>query len=282
MSRPVARLLNNASIETALWAPSPAPWFEEGKRREKLVSDASELAAFAGTAPAGWLESWQRLGASAAASIQKRIEGPGGLNGPLVAREVWRAARGNLVFGSSNVIRDADLCGMPADASEAHVYANRGLAGIDGTIATATGIAQSRAGLKTTVLLGDVTFLHDVGGLLLGLGEPEPEMDVIVLNDGGGAIFSTLEHGAVEESGRYADAVERLFGTPHRVRIESLAAAYRWEYLAVDDVDGLRRALGTTGARRRLIEVVVGRSGLRALHAEIAETVNALEWPEGR
>ena len=282
LSRPVARLLNNASVETALWAPSPAPWFEEGKRREKLVSDASELAAFAGTAPAGWLESWQRLGASAAASIQKRIEGPGGLNGPLVAREVWRAARGNLVFGSSNVIRDADLCGMPADASEAHVYANRGLAGIDGTIATATGIAQSRAGLKTTVLLGDVTFLHDVGGLLLGLGEPEPEMDVIVLNDGGGAIFSTLEHGAVEESGRYADAVERLFGTPHRVRIESLAAAYRWEYLAVDDVDGLRRALGTTGARRRLIEVVVGRSGLRALHAEIAETVNALEWPKGR
>ena len=118
-----------------------------------------------------------------------------------MAQEVWGTARGNLVFGSSNVIRDADLCGTPADKSAAHVYANRGLAGIDGTIATATGIAQTRAGLKTTVLLGDVTFLHDVGGLLLGLGEPEPEMDVIVLNDGGGAIFSTLEHGAVEESG---------------------------------------------------------------------------------
>ncbi|MFF5791707.1 2-succinyl-5-enolpyruvyl-6-hydroxy-3-cyclohexene-1-carboxylic-acid synthase [Paeniglutamicibacter sp. NPDC012692] len=282
LSRPVARLLNNASIETALWAPAPAPWFEEGKRRERLVSEASELEAFAGIAPAGWLEGWQRLGASASQTIQQRIEASGGLNGPVVAQEVWGTAKGNLVFGSSNVIRDADLCGTPADASAARVYANRGLAGIDGTIATATGIAQTRAGLKTTVLLGDVTFLHDVGGLLLGLGEPEPEMDVIVLNDGGGAIFATLEHGAVEESGRYADAVERLFGTPHRVRIESLAAAYGWEYLAVGDVDGLRRALDARGGRRRLIEVEVGRSGLRALHAEITEAVNALEWPESR
>ncbi|MBP2387022.1 2-succinyl-5-enolpyruvyl-6-hydroxy-3-cyclohexene-1-carboxylic-acid synthase [Paeniglutamicibacter kerguelensis] len=282
LSRPVARLLNNASIETALWTPAPAPWFEEGKRREKLISKASELEAFAGTAPVGWLASWQKLAISATNAIQQGIEGYGGLNGPLVAQEVWGTVRGNLVFGSSNVIRDADLCGTPADKSAAHVYANRGLAGIDGTIATATGIAQTRAGLKTTVLLGDVTFLHDVGGLLLGLGEPEPEMDVIVLNDGGGAIFSTLEHGAVEESGRYADAVERLFGTPHRVRIESLAAAYGWEYLAVDQMDGLRRVLGSTGPRRRLIEVVVRRSGLRALHAEITEAVNALEWPESR
>ncbi|MGL3806843.1 2-succinyl-5-enolpyruvyl-6-hydroxy-3-cyclohexene-1-carboxylic-acid synthase [Paeniglutamicibacter sp. R2-26] len=280
LSRPVARLLNNASIETALWAPAPAPWFEEGKRRERLVSEAFELEAFAGTSPAGWLEGWQRLGTLASHSIQQRTEATGGLNGPLVAREIWGTATGNLVFGSSNVIRDADLCATPAAAPAAHVYANRGLAGIDGTIATATGIAQARAGLKTTVLLGDVTFLHDVGGLLLGLGEPEPDMDVVVLNDRGGAIFSTLEHGAVEESGRYADAVERLFGTPHRVGIEALAAAYGWEYLAVDDGDGLRRALASTGARRRLIEVAVERSGLRSLHARIGKAVNALEWPE--
>lgn len=280
LSRPVARLLNDASIETALWAPAPAPWFEEGKRRERLVSEASELEAFAGTTPAGWLECWQRLGTLASQSIQQRIEATGGLNGPLVAQEIWGTVSGNLVFGSSNVIRDADLCATPAAAPAAHVYANRGLAGIDGTIATATGIAQARAGLKTTVLLGDVTFLHDVGGLLLGLGETEPEMDVVVLNDGGGAIFSTLEHGAVEESGRYSDAVERLFGTPHRVRIESLAAAYSWDYAAVGCLDELRRVLGSRTGHRRLVEVSVGRGSLRALHAGIAAATGALRWPE--
>lgn len=160
------------------------------------------------------------------------------------------------------------------------MYANRGLAGIDGTIATATGIAQTRAGLKTTVLLGDVTFLHDVGGLLLGSGEPEPEMDVVVLNDGGGAIFSTLEHGAVAESGRYAHAVERLFGTPHSVRLEALAAAYGWEYQAAGNLGELSRVLGSTGAPRRLVEVAVGRNDLRALHARIGDAVNTLQWPE--
>ena len=278
----MARLLNNPSIETALWAPAPAPWFEEGKRREKLISEASELEAFAGNAPAGWLESWQRAGRPRPPhAIQQRIESSGGLNGPLVAQEVWGMAKGNLVFGSSNVIRDADLCGTPADKSAAHVYANRGLAGIDGTIATATGIAQTRAGLKTTVLLGDVTFLHDVGGLLLGLGEPEPEMDVVVLNDGGGAIFSTLEHGAVEESGRYADAVETALRHPAQgadripgcgLRLGVPRRGRAWT--------GFAGSLGSTGAPRRLIEVVVGRNGLRALHAGIAEAVNALEWPE--
>lgn len=280
LTRPVARLLGNPSIETALWAPAPVPWFETGKRRETLISDPSELAAFAGSAPDNWLECWQELGEAATTLIQGLIESSGELNGPLVAREIWAVAKGNLVMGSSNVIRDADLCGNPAASPAAHVYANRGLAGIDGTIATATGIAQTRAGLKTTVLLGDVTFLHDVGGLLLGSGEPEPEMDVVVLNDGGGAIFSTLEHGAVAESGRYAHAVERLFGTPHSVRLEALAAAYGWEYQAAGNLGELSRVLGSTGAPRRLVEVAVGRNDLRALHARIGDAVNTLQWPE--
>lgn len=280
LTRPVARLLGDPAIETALWAPEPVPWFEIGKRREALISDPSELADFAGNAPEDWLESWLELGEAASTLIKGLVESSGELNGPLVAREVWSMAKGNLVLGSSNVIRDADLCGTPAGSAAAHVYANRGLAGIDGTVATATGIAQIRAGLKTTVLLGDVTFLHDVGGLLLGAGEPVPDMDVVVLNDGGGAIFSTLEHGAVAESGRYANTVERLFGTPHDVRLEALAAAYGWEYRAAASLGELGQILGSTGARRRLIEVTVGRSDLRALHARIADAVGALEWPE--
>ncbi len=281
LTRPVAMLLGNPEIDSALWARDPAPWFEPGRRREQVIADPVALAEFAGLGPEGWLGLWQKLGRHAAAVIEEEVTKHGGLNGPAVARVVWALSRGNLVLGSSNLIRDADLCGEPSPRPAATVYANRGLAGIDGTLATATGIAQSRGGRKTTLLVGDVTFLHDVGALLIGEGEPEPEMDVVVLNDGGGAIFSTLEHGAVEESGRYANAVERLFATPHRVGIRPLAAAYGWEHVAVKTVEELSRVLRAPGTRR-IIEVVVPRSGLRAMHAGIAARTGELAWPEER
>lgn len=279
LSRPVALLLGNTDIQTALWAPKPAPWFEPGRRREQIIADATELVRFAGNPPAGWLGGWQKLGTQAEAPIEKCIAAGGLLNGPLVAREVWARAAGNLVLGSSNVIRDVDLCGVPQDRASARVYANRGLAGIDGTVATATGIARARTATKTTLLVGDVTFLHDVGGLLIGAGEPEPEMDVVVLNDAGGAIFSTLEHGAVAESGNYANAVERLFATPHKVRISSLAEAYGWQYAGVQSLDELREILSTGVTGRRIIEVVVSRKELRTMHTSIADAVNTLPWP---
>lgn len=279
LSRPVALLLADANIKSAFWAPVPVPWFTPGCRREEAISDPAALVEFAGNPPKDWLGQWKRLGSQARSVIEEAITNHGGLNGPLVAREVWALSHGNLVLGSSNVIRDADLCAQPEHQPSATVYANRGLAGIDGTVATATGIAQARGGSKTTLLVGDVTFLHDVGSLLIGKGEREPEMDIVVLNDGGGAIFSTLEHGVVEESRRYGSAVERLFGTPHHVDIAPLAAAYGWEYRGVETVDELRGLL-QAGGTRRIIEVAVPRAGLRAMHGEIARLVNELRWPD--
>ncbi|ASN38624.1 2-succinyl-5-enolpyruvyl-6-hydroxy-3-cyclohexene-1-carboxylic-acid synthase [Arthrobacter sp. 7749] len=279
LTRPVAKLLADPTIKTALWHPAPAPWFEAGRRREELIADAAALVAFAGRPPAGWLAAWQQLGTQAAEIVAASIDGSGTLNGPVLAREIWATTRGNLVVGSSNIIRDADLCAEPAAFPTARVFANRGLAGIDGTVSTATGIAQASARQKTTVVLGDVTFLHDVGGLLLGAGEPEPEMDVVVLNDGGGAIFSTLEHGAIEASGRYVNTVERLFATPHQVGIQPLAAAYGWDYCVARTVEELRAILQERGTRR-IIEVPVSRDGLRPMHAQISEQINALVWPE--
>lgn len=93
------------------------------------------------------------------------------------------------------------------------MYANRGLAGIDGTVSTAAGVALAR-GRRTVALLGDLTALHEAGGLLVGPTEPEPDLDLVVVNDDGGAIFASLEHGAVAEAPGMADPVERLFGTP--------------------------------------------------------------------
>src|SRR5699024_398186 len=100
-----------------------------------------------------------------------------------VAREVWRARDvGALVLGSSNPIRDADLAASPLDGDGPPVLANRGLAGIDGTVATATGIAHGLR-LPVRALLGDLTFLHDAGSLARGAHEPDVDLQVVVLDD---------------------------------------------------------------------------------------------------
>lgn len=194
--------------------------------------------------------------------------------GPAVGALVWEHTRGQLVLGSSNGIRDVDLAGAPAPEPAAVVFANRGLSGIDGTLATAAGIAIGGR-QETTVLLGDVTFLHDAGGLLLGAGEVEPNLRIVVLNDAGGAIFGLLEHGVVEAAGRYGTAVERLFGTPHSVDLGALAAAYGVAHRSVSTTVELAAALAEPWEGRSIIEVHTDRHGLRDLHVRIRAAVGA-------
>ena len=81
------------------------------------------------------------------------------------------------------------------------VYANRGLAGIDGTISTAIGVGLV-VERPTHALVGDETFLHDTTGLIVGRHEQRPDLRIVVANDNGGAIFATLEHGHPIQSGR--------------------------------------------------------------------------------
>lgn len=273
LSRPVARLLNRPGLPAALFVPTPVAWFEPGRRAEAVITDAAELSLFAGRGPLAWLDQWTAAGQRADTAIDEVLGAHPGLTGPELAREVWDAARGPLVIGSSNAIRDADLCAAPSTLRFGPVYANRGLAGIDGTLAAASGIALASGAGRTTVLVGDVTFLHDVGGLLLGAGEPEPELDIVVLNDAGGAIFSTLEHGGIAAEGRYGHTVQRLFGTPQHVDLGSLAAAYKLGYVAVNDLAGLREALRAVSKGRRIIDVSIDSSGLRDLHAAISRAV---------
>ncbi|MFJ4209571.1 2-succinyl-5-enolpyruvyl-6-hydroxy-3-cyclohexene-1-carboxylic-acid synthase [Paenarthrobacter sp. NPDC089675] len=272
LSRPVGALLARKDVESAIYQPVPVAWYENGRRRETPLETLPELADFAGRGSSEWLDAWLLASAAAQHALDGVLEEEPAANGPAVGATVWANARGKLVLGSSNGIRDVDLAGQPQPDPIASVYANRGLAGIDGTLATATGIALG-SGRETTVLLGDVTFLHDVGGLLLGQGEPTPDLRIVVLNDSGGAIFGLLEHGAVEESGAYGTAVERLFGTPHSVDISALAAAYGVGHQAVSTTAELAEALKSPVKGRTIVEVRVDRAGLRGLHSRIKEAV---------
>ncbi|MEO3934289.1 2-succinyl-5-enolpyruvyl-6-hydroxy-3-cyclohexene-1-carboxylic-acid synthase [Micrococcaceae bacterium Sec7.4] len=283
LSRPVSALLARADVPSALYQPVPVAWYQPGRRTELPLDNLADLADFAGRGSAAWLDAWLLAGAAAQHAVDlvlagSTAAGPAAAGpaatGPAVGALVWEHSRGQLVLGSSNGIRDVDLAGAPAPEPAATVFANRGLSGIDGTIATATGIALGGR-QETTVLLGDVTFLHDAGGLLLGAGEEEPALRIVVLNDAGGAIFGLLEHGAVEAAGRYGTAVERLFGTPHSVNIAGLAAAYGVAHRRVSTTAELAGALAEPWEGRSIIEVRTERHGLRELHTRIRSAVGA-------
>ena len=274
LSRPVSALLARADVPSALYQPVPVAWYERGRRTELPLESLADLAEFAGRGPSDWLDTWLLAGSAAQHALDGILAGEHAALGPTVGALVWRYARGQLMLGSSNGIRDVDLTGLPAAEPAATAYANRGLAGIDGTISTATGVALGGR-QETTLLLGDVTFLHDAGGLLLGPGEAVPDLRIVVLNDAGGAIFDLLEHGAVREAGGYPDAVERLFSTPHAVDLAALAAAYGVGHCAVSTTAGLAEALAAPIQGRSIMEVRTDRVGLRDLHARIRAAVSA-------
>lgn len=273
LSRPVSALMARKDVERVLYVPEPQPWFEEGRRSEPQIRSLEELLAFAGRGADGWLEAWRDAGARAEAALQLQLAQEPAVTGLHVADAVWENTTGNLVIGSSNPIRDVDLVAS-GDWHPLEVYANRGLAGIDGTISTATGIALA-AGIPTRLLVGDLTFLHDAGGLLLGAGEEEPDLQVVVLNDAGGGIFGLLEHGEPATLERYGAAVERLFGTPHRADLAALAAGYGVGHRLVATLDELDAALEEPIRGRSVLEVRTDRAGLRTLHARVKEAVTA-------
>lgn len=141
-----------------------------------------------------------------------------------------------LIVGSSNTIRILDRCAQPADSVNdlPFVLTNRGLAGIDGTIATALGVAS---GLRRPVraIMGDITFFHDSSSLLRGVYEEQLSAQIFVLNDHGGAIFRDLEHG--EPHRRHA--FDRFFLTPQDASIENIARGFHATYQHVTSLDDL-------------------------------------------
>ena len=127
-----------------------------------------------------------------------------------------------LVLGSSMTIRRLDRLAPPANGCAPAPIANRGLAGIDGTLATALGVALAQdRGAGVRVVVGDLTFLHDAMSLGRGRGETEPDLQVVVIDDAGGAIFSTLEYPAVTAP----PVFDRYFTAPQGADIAALARA---------------------------------------------------------
>lgn len=158
-----------------------------------------------------------------------------------------------LMAASSMTIRYLDA-GLPAGKQlkkmPGPVVANRGLAGIDGTISTAVGLAWA-SGQPVRVIIGDLAAAHDLTGLVKAVTETEVDLQVIVLDDHGGKIFSGLEYGASELSNYFP----RFFATAQQVDFAQAAAAFGAHVDVIDDVDGLQSLLSKPIAGRSLVHV---------------------------
>jgi 2-succinyl-5-enolpyruvyl-6-hydroxy-3-cyclohexene-1-carboxylate synthase len=174
--------------------------------------------------PASTGRDWLEADARAAAAIEAALAASTGVAARAVdeislARRVVAEvpAGGALVVSSSMPVRDVEWFG-PA-RSDLTVHANRGANGIDGVVSTAVGVALT--GAPTTVLIGDVAFLHD-STALIGLADRDVDLHIVVADNDGGGIFSFLPQATEIEGTTF----EALFGTPHGTDLAALAAAH--------------------------------------------------------
>ena len=211
-----------------------------------------------------WLHRCAEVNRHAVDAVRAQLKAHPLTTGLHVAAAVADAVRpgDQLVLGASNPVRDAAIVGLNTHGIK--VRSNRGVAGIDGTVSTAIGAALAHDG-RTIALIGDLTFVHDSSGLLIGPTEPTPHnLTIVVSNDNGGGIFELLEQG----DPRFSDVSTRIFGTPHDVDVGALCRAYHVESRQIEAAD-LVAALDERVDGMRVLEVKADRSSLRALHASI-------------
>jgi 2-succinyl-5-enolpyruvyl-6-hydroxy-3-cyclohexene-1-carboxylate synthase len=176
-----------------------------------------------------------------------------------------------LVLGNSLAIRDVDTWAPPSDKLLA-VYSQRGVSGIDGVVSGAAGVA-SWVEKATTLLIGDVSFLHDTNGLQLASRLTGP-LVIVVVNNGGGRIFEQLP---IARDGK--EEWLPYFTTPHDADLESAAAIYGCEFQSVNTVTGFQQALEAAYAREgcTVVEAVVpSQSALEQSRALTSRVERAL------
>jgi 2-succinyl-5-enolpyruvyl-6-hydroxy-3-cyclohexene-1-carboxylate synthase len=195
---------------------------DSDRMAEKKFTEIPEL--YTATADPEWLAKWAKYSERTAKVVNEIST----WSEPLIAREISENLPDGaaLFISSSRPIRDIEAFG--AARSGVKTFANRGLAGIDGNISTALGIATAHA--RTFAVLGDLAFLHDITGLIY---REEINLRIFVINNDGGGIFSTLPQ-------RGTNGFEQVFGTPHGLDPAAIAQAMGVDAKRISTVDQLR------------------------------------------
>jgi 2-succinyl-5-enolpyruvyl-6-hydroxy-3-cyclohexene-1-carboxylate synthase len=232
-------------------------------------------------APATWSQAWAEAEAAAQAAIESALARHGEATEPGVARTLfaWSPPGSIVVASSSMPVRDLEWFAT-ARSDPPRVLANRGANGIDGVASTTLGVAAAAAGTGGPVvgLLGDLAFLHDSTALVRGRREPALAAVLVVIDNGGGGIFSFLPQASELEEALF----ERLFGTPQKIDVAELARSAGCDTVEVASANEVATQLDVAlsyAARRGPAVVVVrtDRKANTALHAELeAEVALAL------
>jgi 2-succinyl-5-enolpyruvyl-6-hydroxy-3-cyclohexene-1-carboxylate synthase len=270
--RQVGTLMQDPAIEVVVVAAT-ARWADSTRTARSVLIELPQPAARPILDP-GWLPDWQRADERATCARDKILAQHPTLAEATVADTVLAALPTGalLVAGASMPVREL-ASARPRDGVT--VISGRGAAGIDGTVSSAIGAAlawQLGAGSSrpAAALVGDLTFLHDSNGLLIGPAEHRPDLTIVVVNNNGGAVFALLEQGAEP----YAAAFERIFGTPHGADLAAVCAVSGTRYTLVQDRAELEAAL-TPIEGLQVVEVVTDRSRARELGQLVGAAVHA-------
>jgi 2-succinyl-5-enolpyruvyl-6-hydroxy-3-cyclohexene-1-carboxylate synthase len=179
-----------------------------------------------------------------------------------VAAAVSQVKCDALFISSSRPIRDIEAFALGDSRTSAkRIFANRGLAGIDGNISTAMGIATKHE--RTIALIGDLAFLHDLSSLA---NQIEENLTLVVVDNDGGGIFSTLPQAGV-------DHFEEVFGTAHGRSIKKISTAMGLKAVEVDNVSDLLAEIDGDGVGKG-IKVVVAKMPSREENAKNLKLIN--------
>jgi 2-succinyl-5-enolpyruvyl-6-hydroxy-3-cyclohexene-1-carboxylate synthase len=272
-SKPLRQWLAGLDVPQLALVPSdrwrwPDP---DAALTDVLALDPSALGAIDEVWPvdAAWLGRWRDADARAAAAIGATL---GDLDEPSIARALATATPegATVVVAASMPIRDVETFWPVADGAPRRAIANRGANGIDGTISTAYGVAAAAPDAPTFLLIGDVAFAHDLGGLLAGI-RTGVGLTIVVIDNAGGGIFDFLPIG---RSGDPAYAQHVL--TPTSLEVQRAAALYGARYVAVEDGAALAARLSAPeGSGTTIVHARTVREANVALHRAVWSAVSA-------
>jgi len=272
LSRAVSSALRDGDVRVSVVAQDRT-WADAAANMQRVFT---QLPAIERSQPSGsWLAHWQSAESKARQALDAVLDA-----NPRAEQAVVRDMRvamspdALLIAGSSLPVRHLFLCATADDG--ATTIANRGAAGIDGTVSTSVGAAsawQSSGGGKAVALLGDLTFAHDSNGLAVPQNE-RPQLTVVVLNNDGGGIFELLEPAEAVPRPTF----ERFFAAGSGVDVAALAGVHHVPYVRSSDGKDVAAMALDPRTDLQVVEVVCERRETAKVHSELRVAVSlALE-----
>ena len=205
-----------------------------------------------------YLNRWQRLEVAGKAQLSTAIEEPSSFEGRTI-RELQQHIPDNsqVLVANSMTIRDFDYFWFSGE-SDAVLYGNRGVNGIDGTVSTALGLATN--GKSTYLVTGDLSLFHDLNGLAVAKTQ-NLNLTIILHNNDGGGIFEYLPQKGTKH-------FDYLFSTSQGLDYSGAAKLYGCGYTKIINPDELSRVLAkvSTESGVHIIEIPTDREYSRQLH----------------